>query len=299
MLMKSSAATEKARNFTRLVIGPWGHGGLLNPEVFGKDCDYRHLTKWRHTYLFGLLKNPEKDPLSGEPAVRYYMLCENKWYESETWPPAGTKERTFYLHSSGSANTLKGDGTLSEIPPQQENPDVYLSNPEEPVLSNAGKHASLGCYDRSDVEKRSDVLVYTSPVLTEPVAVSGEVKLRFTAKVTTPDTDFAATLTYVTPEGKSMLVTTGILRARFRDINKEELLTPGELYDFEISLGHTAVKFMPGCAIRLAICGQHFPMYDRNANSGKTILEDTQLFISRHTIFHDARHPAQLILPCF
>ena len=227
------------------------------------------------------------------------MLCENKWYESETWPPAGTKERTFYLHSSGSANTLKGDGTLSEIPPQQENPDVYLSNPEEPVLSNAGKHASLGCYDRSDVEKRSDVLVYTSPVLTEPVAVSGEVKLRFTAKVTTPDTDFAATLTYVTPEGKSMLVTTGILRARFRDINKEELLTPGELYDFEISLGHTAVKFMPGCAIRLAICGQHFPMYDRNANSGKTILEDTQLFISRHTIFHDARHPAQLILPCF
>ena len=298
MLMKSVAATEKARNFTRLVIGPWGHGGLLNPEVFGKDCDYRNLTKWRHNYLFGLLKNPEKDPLPEEPAVRYYMLCENKWYESETWPPAGTKERKFYLHSNGSANTLYGDGILSETPPLQEEPDVYLSNPNAPVLSNNGKHASLGCHDRSDIEKRSDVLVYTSPVLTEPVTVAGEVKLRFSAKVSTPDTDFAATLSWVTPDGKSMLITTGMLRARFRDINKEELLTPGELYDFEISLGHTAVKFTPGCAIRLALCGQHFPMYDRNANSGKTILEDTELVISRHTIYHDTKHPAELILPC-
>ena len=298
MLMKKSAATEKARNFTRLVIGPWGHGGLLNPEVFGKNCDYRHLDKWRLKFLFGLLKNPEKDPLSKEPAVRYYMLCENKWYESDCWPPANAAERKFYLHSSGSANTLNGDGTLSEVPPQQEKEDIYLSDPNDPVLSNGGSHASLGCYDRTDMEKRSDVLVFTSAKLTEPVTVAGEVKLRFTAAVSTPDTDFAATLTYVTPEGKSMLLTTGMLRARFRDINKEELLIPGKLYDFEINLSHIAVKFMPGYAIRLSLCGQHFPAFDRNANSGKTILEDTELFISKHTIYHDAEHPATLILPC-
>ena len=298
MLMKEFAATEKARRFTRLMIGPWGHGGLLNPDIFGKNCDHRDLIRHQQDFLFGLLKNPEKDPIPGEPAVRYYMLCENKWYQDDTWPPAGVKERKFYLHSSGRANSVNGDGTLSETLPQNESADVYLSNPNDPVLSNGGSHVALGCYDRSDMEKRSDVLVYTTETLTAPLTVTGEVKFRFTAAVSTPDTDFAATLSYVTPEGRSMIISTGLVRARFRDIEKEELLVPGELYDFEINLSHVAVKFMPGCAMRLALCGQHFPAFERNANSGKTMLEDTELFISKHTIYHDKEHPAVLLLPC-
>lgn len=298
MLMKSSAAAERARKYTRLVIGPWGHGGLLNPEVFGEKCDYRHLLKWADRFLFGLLRDPERDPLPGEPAVRYYMLCENKWHEAECWPPAGTVERKFYLHSRTGANSLAGDGTLSEEKPLDEKADVYFSDPAHPVLSNAGTHASLGCHDRTLLQKRSDVLVFTSEKFKEPLTVTGEVKLKFTASSSTPDTDFFATLSWVTPEGKAMLLTTGMVRARFRNIDREELLVPDELYDFELNLSHIAVRFMPGCAMRLEICGQHFPAFDRNANSGGPLLQDTELFVSRHTVYHDSEHPAELILPC-
>jgi predicted acyl esterase len=54
---------------------------------------------------------------------------------------------------------------------------------------------------------------------------------------------------------------------------------------------------MPKMALRLDICGQNFPLHDRNANTGKAILEDTTLVTSKHTIFHDKTRPAKLILP--
>lgn len=298
LLMKSAAKSAAARQFTRMVIGPWGHAGLLNPDLFGKTCDYRHINRWRERFIFNQLKAPEKDPLPAEPAVRYYMLCENKWYASEVWPPAGTRERRLYLHSGGDANSCSGSGILSEIPPQKELCDVYVSDPAAPVLSDGGDNISLGCYDRTPQQKRSDVLVYTTQILTSPLTVAGHIKLAFTAEVSTPDTDFAAVLSWVTPEGKAMLLARGMLRARFRNMPQVEMLEPGKKYDFEICFSPTAFKIVPGCALRLEISGQHFPAFDRNANSGKMLFEDTKLFVSRHTVYHDGEHPAYLTLPC-
>jgi len=295
--MKNGAASSEAAAFTRLVVGPWIHGGLANPDLFGKKCDYRKLDPTREKFLFNLLRRPHRDPLPGEPAVRYYMLCENKWHSAETWPPAGTAEKRFFLHGNGAANTLNGDGRLSETPPGKEPCDVYVSDPRAPVLSDGGKHAALGCYDRRPMQSRSDVLVYTGEKFTSPLTVTGEVKLRFFASVSTPDTDFFATLSCVMPDGRAMFLVTGGLRARFRDPEKEVLLEPGKIYEFRLSLGNTAVKFMPGCALRLELCGQHFPAFERNANSGGPLLRDRELHLSRHTIYHDKDHPAELLLP--
>ena len=297
-MKNGAAARPDCAAFTRLVVGPWIHGGLANPDLFGKKCDYRHLDPTRERFLFGLLRRPGRDPLPGEPAVRYYMLCENKWHTAETWPPAGTKEKRFYLHSGGRANTLLGDGGISERKPQNEPCDVYVSDPRTPVLSNGGKHESLGCYDRSDSQKRTDVLVYTGKIQKIPLTVTGEVRLRFSAAVSTPDTDFFAILSCVTPDGRAMYLTSGMVRARFRDIDREALLEPGKIYDFAVSLGHIAVRVMPGYALRLEICGQYFPAFERNANSGGPLLKDKVLYPSRHTIFHDKDHPAELLLPC-
>ena len=95
-----------------------------------------------------------------------------------------------------------------------------------------------------------------------------------------------------------MYLTSGMVRARFRDIDREALLEPGKIYDFAVSLGHIAVRVMPGYALRLEICGQYFPAFERNANSGGPLLKDKVLYPSRHTIFHDKDHPAELLLPC-
>ena len=89
-----------------------------------------------------------------------------------------------------------------------------------------------------------------------------------------------------------------MVRARFRrSVEREELLVPGKIRGFEISLSHIAVTFMPGHAMRLEIAGQHFPMLDRNANTEGPLFRDCELKSSIHTVFHNAEAPAELILP--
>ena len=299
LLMKKLAKTSAARKFTRLVIGPWGHGGLLNPDLFGEECSYASfgLEKRTLSYLAGLLNDPGKDPVPDEPVVRYYALGENKWRSAECWPPKGVRGSSWFLHSGGNANSLTGDGVLNRRKPGKEPADVYISNPDDPVLSNNGAHAALGCYDRISEQKRPDMLVYTTPVFRQPLAVAGKIRLRFTASVSTLDTDFFAMLTDVLPDGRAMYLTEGMVRARFRNsLDREELLEPGKLHEFEIDLSHIAVTFLPGHAMRLEICGQSFPKFDRNANTGGRLLHDARLEKSVHTIHHSAVHPAELIL---
>ncbi len=297
-LMKQRAATENARRFTRITIGPWAHAGLVNTELFGEINDYRDLLPRESSFLAALLNDPEIDPLPGDAPVKFFMLCENRWYDTTDWPPPGNSEKTYYLHSAGNANSCDGDGTISPEMPETELPDTYISDPMNPITASNHEEDNKGCYDRIFMEKSNNMLVYTSEKFTASLSVTGKVKLRFSASVSTPDTDFVATLTLFTPEGKSYLLTRGMIRARYRNsLDREELLTPEEICRYELDLGDIAVKFMPGYAMRLEICGQEFPTYGRNHNTGNPVLTDTEMRSAVCTILHDAEHPAELILP--
>ena len=248
--------------------------------------------------MYGLLRHPDRDPLPGKSAVHYFMIGENRWRDSECWPPAGTQEQRWYLHSGGNANTASGDGSITESAPGVETPDCFVSDPAHPVLSNRGAHDSLGCYDRREEETRSDVLVYTMPVRKKTLAVTGPVRLRFHAAVSAPDTDFVVHLLDVTPDGRSLWLTGGVLRARYRNgTEKPELLVPNEITEFEVVLNDIAAAFLPGHALRIELCGQDFPTCGRNPNTGNEYTTDPELRCAAVTVYHDAEHPAELLLP--
>jgi len=296
-LVKEGASTEKARNFSRLYIGPWEHAGLVNPDLFANGSQDELLEK-EELFLKRLLEEPDKDPLPEMPVVRYYMLGENKWYDADSWPPKGVEYEKFYLHSKGCANSITGDGFLDNISPGDELADSYLSDPAAPTLSCGGKCNAPGCYDRTPDEQRSDILVYTTAPAKEALTIAGKVEFCFHAAASTPDTDFCAVLTMVTPDNRSLFLTVGMVRARFRNsAYQPELLVPGEIYEYVMDLSHIAVKIQPGYALCLEICGQYFPLYGRNNNTGKPLKDDAELRVSKHTIFHDAEHPAYLNLP--
>ena len=89
---------------------------------------------------------------------------------------------------------------------------------------------AAGPYDQRSVENRSDVLIFTSPVLTQPYEATGSIKARLFVSSDCPDTDFTVKLTDVYPDGRSMLITDGILRMRNRKgANHWELMTPGAI----------------------------------------------------------------------
>jgi hypothetical protein len=95
--------------------------------------DYDALTFGWFDYF---LKGENNHLLDTLPKVRYYTMGMNKWQTSDTWPPKGAQPVSFYLSSGGKANSLYGDGVLSEAAPASDNPDVRaMLSPEAPSTS--------------------------------------------------------------------------------------------------------------------------------------------------------------------
>lgn len=282
--MKLLAATPKARNFTRMILGPWAHSGLINPEVFGEENDYRDLVPLQDRFIRNSLLEPEMDPVPEQPPVRYFMMGTNDWRSAGDWPPAH-REKIFFLQKKQ---------TLADMPEQEEtSSSCYTYDPADPTPS-----ANKGCYDRRDTEKRGDLLIFTTPILASPLAVAGNVRVRLFARSSAPDTDFFATLSDVYPDGRSMFLQTGMVRARFsRSLEYAEFLAPGEIREYEIDLGDTANTFLPGHAVRLAIHSASYPAYSRNMNTASPINEGVLMAPAQQEILHSGEYPSCLILP--
>jgi putative CocE/NonD family hydrolase len=240
--------------------------------------------------------------LAKEQPVRIFIMGENKWrYESE-WPLNRTQYTKYYLRSSGPANGLYGKGTLSTTPPGKEPSDVYTYNPEDPVPTLGGNVSmnptNRGAVDQRSIEVRYDVLVYTTEPLTEDIEVTGPVHVKLFAASSATDTDFTGKFTDVYPTGQSVILTEGIVRARLRNsFKKEELITPGKVYEYTIDLWSTSNLFKKGHRIRVEISSSNFPKYDRNPNTGHPFGQDAELKSAEQTIYHDADRASYLMLP--
>src|SRR6266542_4228479 len=102
-----------------------------------------------------------------EPSVSVFTMGENRWQTMEDWPPARAHFVRYFLHSGGAANSTTGDGTLSTAPPGSEPADTYVYDPDDPVPTLGGSNLAipLGVQDQRPVERRPDVLVFTSEPL--------------------------------------------------------------------------------------------------------------------------------------
>ena len=134
------------------------------------------------------------------------------------------------------------------------------------------------------MDHRRDILVYQSAPFEEAVDAL--------------DTDFIVRLVDVHPDGFAQNLCYGILRARFRDgLDSPKLLTPGELYEFEIDMLPTCNRFLAGHRIRLDVTSSDFPNFDRNHNTGGEDWAESDLQVARQTVFHDGVRPSRITLP--
>ena len=146
---------------------------------------------------------------------------------------------------------------------------MYLYNPLRPVPTVGGQVIlpggnSMGPRDQQEIELRDDVLVYSTPVLERPVEITGPIELCLFVASSARDTDFTGKLVDVYPDGRAIILTEGILRARYRNsFTEPELLKPGEIYELRLNLWATANVFLPGHRIRLEVSSSNFPRFDR------------------------------------
>jgi hypothetical protein len=148
------------------------------------------------------------------------------------------------------------------------------------------------------LERRDDILVYTSDFLESSLTIAGPVKIKLFAATDGPDTDWMIKLTDVYPDGTSMPVSEGILRARFHEgLDKIKLLTPNQVYEYDIELTGTANVFKPGHRIRVDITSSNFPQFDRNPNTGEPLGSSAKIRIAKQTVYHGGVRASYVLLP--
>lgn len=300
--LRARAATPAARANQRLIVGFWTHAQPGPRETRAGDVDFGEdaaidLAAIRRAWFACWLQDTGCSAFDGPP-VRLFVMGENRWRDEEEWPLARARSTAFYLRSGGRANTLEGDGRLTPDAPAAEPPDRFLYDPWDPVPTGASSAYSRLPADQRAIEAREDVLVYSSPPLTQAVEVTGPITLTLWITSSAPDTDFTAKLVDVHPDGTARLLTDGILRTRYRASRTEaSMLEPGTPTELTIDVGVTSNLFKAGHRIRLEVSSSNFPRFDRNPNTGAPFGEDARLVPATQTVWHDATHPSRLILP--
>ncbi len=301
---KTKARSEETRSATRLMVGPWTHGSIGTADRIG-DIAFGHgaaldivqeQIRWYDRRLRGI-----DNGIDDEPPVHIFVMGDNVWRSEKEWPLARTQFTNYYLHSGGRANSAYGDGELSTEPPREAGQDRYSYDPDDPVTTVGGPimHVDYGgAQDRRAVERRDDVLVYTSEPLEQDLEVTGPVTMTLYASSSAPDTDFTATLVDVYPNGRAINICEGLRRARFREsIEEPTLIEPGKVYEYAIDLWETANVFKAGHRLRVEVSSSNFPRFDRNLNTGHRPGMDAEMVVAEQTVRHGPEHASHLTLP--
>jgi putative CocE/NonD family hydrolase len=186
------------------------------------------------------------------------------------------------------------------VPAGSEQAEHFRYDPADPVPTHGGRLLArrAGPVDRRPVEDREDVLVFTSDPLSSPVEATGRVSLVLHASSTAVDTDFVAALVDVHPDGYAELLADGIVRARFRDsLSRPTMMVAGEVYEFRIDLWSISHLFGSGHRIRVEVTSSSFPRWNRNLNTGLSLLTECTPVIAEQTVHHDELRPSRLLLP--
>ena len=230
-----------------LLVGPWVHGvdatarTKFGERDFGPAAaiDYdKVVLDWMDRYV--------RDDRTLQPAdaVRYFVMGDNQWKSSDTWPPPG--HDTIYYLSSGGEAPRRG-GLTSMAPTGADASSTFQSRPDDPVIN---PYESAGAHDYQRLAERRDVLTFDSAPLERDTDVTGPIRARVYVSCDCRDTDLWVRLLDVAPDGAAFnLMSPGsdAVRASYRDLDKgRQLLTPGRVYELRLDRLVTSNLFRRG-----------------------------------------------------
>lgn len=296
-LTRQSEGIGPARENQRLLIGPWTHGGI-NTTIQG-ELEFPAVSVMDQKRLFERwidywLRDRDTGIMDTLPVVYYVMneAPDREWREAQTWPPFNTAPTPYYLLPG---NLLApGEAAAGDVS------STYVFDPENPVPTRGGLNLTIdaGPYDQSSLESRPDVMLFSTAPLEQSLEVTGDLKVILYVSSDAVDTDFTAKLTDVYPDGRSMLIADGIIRARYRNsLGRPELMTPGIIYPIEIDLWATSIIINTGHRIRLAVSSSNYPRFDVNPNTGGDTFDKETMIEATNIIYYNSTYPSHILLP--
>jgi len=281
----ATEAKDRDNHLNYLVMGPWRHSGVnydgtsLGPLKWEGDT----ALQFRRDVLKPFFDQYLKDgaPQADTPPVFIYNTGENHWDRFKSWPLAcdtgcANKMKPLYLASgnslSFSAPTETGEKGFDE----------YVSDPAKPVpfyprpirFADGESWRKWLVMDQRNFADRPDVLVYSTPVLTEPVRISGAPVVNLVASTSGSDSDWVVKLIDVFPDevpsypeisGYQLAVAMDIFRGRYREsFSNPKALAPNAALTYKFILPTANHVFLPGHRIMVQVQSSWFPLYDRN-----------------------------------
>lgn len=298
---------EQMRKKHKLLIGPWPHALSAPFHSTGKlgDFDYgpqsvvplqKEAIHWFDYWLKGV-----DNGIMDEPQVRLFLMAENRWMDSKHFPLSSAKEKSLYLATDGAANSLLGHGILLDTARDgKKTESVFTYDPKNPAPSPFAKEGFQNGMneDLRPIQRRDDVLVFTSGSLKDPLNVVGTIEAELYVSTSAVDTDFITRLSDVHPNGYAQRMCQGISRLRYREgYEKIKLVTPGEVVKTSVDMFGTGQQFQAGHKIRLEVTSSAFPSVAPNYNSGESMWEEKDPIVATQTLYHSTERPSRLILP--
>jgi putative CocE/NonD family hydrolase len=260
-----------------LAVGPWFHGqevgdgSSLGAVRFGSDTGLY----FRQHILRPFLAHYLKDAPALPAPVNAFVTGENAWVTDKAWPTTNDVASTLDLRPDAHGRLQLGAAA-------EEGTDRFVSDPAHPVPYRprpVGPMAGKGWQhwltdDQRAASTRTDVLTYTSAVLTQPLRISGQPKVHLVAGTSGTDSDWVVKLIDVYPDqvpeqpemgGYQLGIAMDIFRGRYRTgFDKPAALTAGVSLPYDFSLPNANHVFLPGHRVMVQIQSSWFPLYDRN-----------------------------------
>lgn len=271
----------------QLIMGPWTHvnhyereQGELTFPLNATLNEIDELVAWFSYWLKG-----DENGIMENPPVTYYVMGDasdddapgNEWKTAESWPPPA-EQAQFFLHEQGAL--------ALEAPTATGNSAFPLSGPDfVPTLGGMNLEIPAGPFDQAAIEARSDVLTFETAPLSEPMEVVGHVTAVVYASANLSNIDLSVRVSDVYPDGRSILLCDGIIRASFRESQTNPTpIEPGEVYRYEIDCWATSVVLNRGHRLRISITHSNTPRFEPNpeyANLG-SVGHPEEAFIELH-----------------
>jgi len=261
-----------------IISGPYFRG-IDHPFALSWREYHDLLIRWYDYWLKGI-----DTKIMDEPPIKIFVMGVNQFRYENEWPLARTAWTKLYLRPMG---------RLSDQPETvMDEPHCFVQMP--PRMTNVMQS-----------------LKYTSPPLAQPIEVTGPIALYLYASIDQEDTNWIAALKDVYPDGSTVELTRGWLKASHRALDPEkskpwlpyhthvnpEPVKPGKIYEYAIEIRPTSNVFGAGHCIQLEICNIDFPppiyITERGAQTYHLACSKTVL----HKIYCNEEYQSHLLLP--
>jgi len=285
---------EEVQGSNKLILGPWMHdleykaqyGELSFPPNAERNV-VSLMLDWQEVHLLG---DGQRD---GAP-VEYYLMGRDVWLEASQWPPEQTQPLCLYLHPSLElrATASQAGSTTFVYDPSDPTPAAIV---DEQLWSLALGHIPLDVFT---VSQRQDTLLFLTAPLEQALGVAGPVSVELYVSSSAEDTDFAAQLVDLTPDGRAISLQQGLTRTRFRQgYTEPRPLPPGVVSMVELDLWSLAYEFSAGHRIGLLISSALFPAFAPHRNLFDDLASGTDWELATQTIHCGQACPSRLVLP--